>query len=196
ELGFSDMEILKNLTPDYLLTKLDIINKAKCVVMDTNIPECVQFLEKKCKVPLFMDTVSAKKTEAVKNILGRIFFIKPNLLEAEILSGVTYRTFGDLDLIAKKIHAKDIKRICISMGAEGVYFSDGNIRGIVPAIPTKVVNTTGAGDAFCAATVWAYLNGRGIKECTIVGCRAASLTILSEDTVSKEMCADKLIEAL
>lgn len=67
---------------------LDIINDAACVVTDTNIPNCLDFLIANVTVPVFLDTVSAKKTAIANDKIKNIRCIKPNEYEAEILSGV------------------------------------------------------------------------------------------------------------
>lgn len=64
ELAVSDMAIYDHLTPAFLESKLKVLNHAKLVVCDTNIPaESVEFLAEHCTAPVFLDTVSTAKAE-------------------------------------------------------------------------------------------------------------------------------------
>lgn len=44
----------------------------------------------------------------------------------------------------------------------------------VPAIPTKIVDATGAGDLFAGAFLWSLTEGHDLEACTRMGCIAAS----------------------
>lgn len=39
--------------------------------------------------------------------------------------------------------------------------------------PTKIIDTLGAGDTFCAATIYALCNGKGLGESIQFGCEIA-----------------------
>ena len=59
QLAVSDMEIYSYLTPEYIASKLDVINNASLCVIDTNLPaETIQYLCENCTVPIFADPVS------------------------------------------------------------------------------------------------------------------------------------------
>lgn len=80
-LAISDMNIYRNVTPEYLESRLSEINKAKLVIVDANIPtESIAFLAKKCKVPIFADPVSCTKAARLLPSLSNIFAITPNPL--------------------------------------------------------------------------------------------------------------------
>ena len=55
------------------------------------------------------------------------------------------------------------------------------------AIPAKVVNTTGAGDAFIAGVAHAQLCGVKFPDCALTGLRAAHATLLSPLTVNPDV---------
>lgn len=187
----SDMSILKHLTCQRLEERLDVINGAQCVVTDTNDADCLRFLQQHVTVPLFVDTVSAKKTEIVKNDIKNIFCLKPNLIEAEVLSGIEIRDSQCLQKAVDVIRSKGVNWVFVSQGNEGVTYSDG-ATGHVDSFPVKVVNTTGAGDSFMAGVVCGYINGMGISHCAMMGCAASAITVSDRETVSESMSVEKV----
>ncbi len=191
-IAVSDMGILQYLTPEYLASKLDIINGAACVIADTNIPQCLQYLQDNVTVPLFIDTVSASKTQYIKDDLHNIHCLKPNVLEAEIISGIDIVDQVSLDSAIDIIHSKGVQWVMCTMGDKGVYYSDGKRRGNVPAYITSLVNTTGAGDSFVGGAVSAFINGADIVECAMQGCAVSSITISDSSTVSSHVTLERV----
>lgn len=188
QLAISDMEIYENITPSYLEANLEIINNGLACVLDTNIPqESLDYIMDNCKVPVFIDTVSTSKTEKIKHILHNIHSLKPNIIEAEILSDMRISNLDDLEKATDIIIGKGVKNIFLTLGSKGVYYTDGKSKGSIPPIATDVANTTGAGDSFLAAVIWAYLKGFDIEDSAKAGLSAASITIGSDMTVSKDI---------
>jgi ribokinase len=56
------------------------------------------------------------------------------------------------------------KITCVTMGERGCYVTDGNAEFVIDAKPTKVVDTTGAGDAFVAGFLYGLIRGKSIEE--------------------------------
>lgn len=191
--AISDMEIYKYMTPKFIMSKLEIINNAIALVVDTNVPtDALEFIINNVTVPIFMDTVSVKKAEKVKYIIKNIHTIKPNILEAEVLSGIQINNSQDLETAAKIIISKGVKNLYISMGQNGAYYADEFISGIVPCLPVNVVNTSGAGDAFLASTVWAYINNMDIVQSARAGTAAASVCASSNLNVSPDISVQRI----
>ena len=102
-LAVSDMEVCKRITPEYLSANLALLQNAQVVVADANIPEeSLKFLAENLFVPFFVDTVSTAKAEKVRSILPKIHTLKPNRIEAELLSGVKIETEEDAEKAAEK----------------------------------------------------------------------------------------------
>ena len=192
-LAVSDMEICKRITPAYLAANLGMLNNAQAVVADTNIPEeSLQYLAENLTVPLFVDTVSTKKAEKIRPILHKIHTLKPNRLEAELLSGVKIESPADVAKAADKLTELGLHRMFISMGADGVYAAMGENRAKLSNIPGNMVNTTGCGDAFMAALVWAYLQGSDLEQTALAGLAAGSIAMESGETINPAMSAEAL----
>lgn len=192
-LAISDMEVCKRITPAYLASHLALLQNAQVVVADANIPqESLIYLAGNCTAPLFCDPVSTKKAEKLRPILHKIHTLKPNKLEAELLSGVKIQTLVDVERAADKLLSMGVHRLFISLGSEGVYAAMSNEREHLENLPGQMVNTTGCGDAFMAALVWAYLQGSDLKETALAGLAAGAIAMESAETINPNMSAAAL----
>ena len=192
-LALSDMEVCDRITPSYLAANQQVLQNAQVIVADTNIPaESLVYLAENCTAPIFSDPVSTIKAEKLRPILHKIHTLKPNRLEAELLSGVSIQNRQDAETAAKALIEKGVQRVFLSMGAEGVYAATAKEQMWLPNLPGQMVNTTGCGDAFMAALVWAYLQNLDLKETALAGLAAASIAMESNDTINPAMSATAL----
>ncbi len=193
----SDMEICDRITPEYVTGNLSLLNHAQVVVADGNLPaETLDCIARNCTAPIFADPVSVTKAERLKPVLGRLHTLKPNRLEAELLSGVSIRDERTLRLAAEKLLETGLRRVFLSLGSEGVLAADGKEQLLYPGLRTEVRNTTGAGDAFMAALVWAYLEGMDLRDSVRAASAAAALTAECDETIHPGMSAAALREKL
>lgn len=192
-LAVSDMEVCKKITPEYLSKNLALLQNAQVVVADANIPqESLEFLANNLFVPLFVDPVSTVKAEKVRKILPKIHTLKPNRIEAELLSGVKIKSEEDAEKAAKALIEKGVRRVFISMGAKGVFAATAKESLWHGIFPGKMVNTTGCGDAFMGALVWAYLEGMNLEDTAAAGLAAGSIAMESDETINPLMCEEIL----
>ena len=193
-LAVSDMAIYEHLTPRYLATKEALLNNARLVVADTNIPaESLKWLSENCKAPVFVDPVSTAKAVKGKPVLGKLHTLKPNRIEAELLSGVAITDDKSLAAAADALLETGLRRVFISLGAEGVYAADhlgGRVK--VPCLPAEMVNTTGCGDAFMAALAWGWLEGLGLREAALAGEAASAISMEGSETINPDLSVDAL----
>ncbi|MBQ7124483.1 MAG: winged helix-turn-helix transcriptional regulator [Oscillospiraceae bacterium] len=192
-LAVSDMEVCKKITPQYLSANMSLLQNAQVVVADANIPEeSLKFLAENLFVPLFIDPVSTKKAEKIRSILPKIHTLKPNRIEAQLLSGVPINCKEDAEKAAEALIEKGVRRVFISMGGDGVFAATAKEKVWHGIIPGKMVNTTGCGDSFMAALVWAYLEGMDLKSTAAAGLAAGSITMESEETINPFMSAETI----
>lgn len=192
-LAVSDMSVCDKITPAYLAANLSLLQNAQVVVADTNIPaESLVYLAENCQQPLFIDPVSTVKAEKLLSVLDKIHTLKPNRLEAELLSGVPIRKKEDVAKAAQVLLNKGVHRLFVSMGAEGVYAATKEQQLWLPNLPGNMVNTTGCGDAFMAALVWAYLEGTDLHQTALAGLAAGSIAMESKETINPAMSATAL----
>ncbi len=88
------------------------------------------------------------------------------------------------DILSKKIKSANIPAMIVTMGAKGAVYADksGN-KGMIPARKVAVMDTTGAGDAFCAGAMSGLTYGKTLEEAIQIGTVLASSVITSSDNV-------------
>ena len=196
-LALSDMEICEKITPAYLSNHMTLINNAKLVVIDTNIPrESIDFLAECCTAPIFVDPVSTAKAVKVQSVLGKIHTFKPNRMEAELLTGIPITDEDSLRKAAQALIDTGMERVFISLGTDGVLAADHETMIKVPCFKATMRNATGAGDSFMAALAWAYLEGIDLEETARAAAAVAAMTIESEETINPAICAEAVRERL
>lgn len=189
-LAVSDMEIYEHMTPAFLAGRSRLLQNAQLVVVDTNIPaESIAWLADNLHLPLFADPVSTAKAEKLRPVLGKLHTLKPNRMEAELLSGVAITDEASLNRAADALLDTGLRRVFISLGGEGVLAADHNGRVHVPCCPGNMVNTTGCGDAGMAAIAWAYLEGTDLAGTAKATMAAGAIAMESAETINPAMSA-------
>ena len=196
-LAVSDMDIYERLTPAALEPKLPWLRDAQVLVLDANLPaETIAWLCGRVTVPIFADAVSAAKAGRLRGVLGKLHALKPNRLEAELLSGVAIHDERSLFRAADALLETGLKRVFISLGADGVLAADADTRLRLPTARGEHVNTTGCGDAFLAALVWSQLRGLDLKDSARAGVAAAGIAMSDTETVSPRMSAQAVLAGM
>jgi len=193
-LAVSDMDIYAHVTPEWLRSRRSLLDNAQLIVVDTNIPaETIRWLCENIKVPIFADPVSTAKAEKLRGVLGKLHTLKPNRLEAELLSGVTITDEASLKEAVRVLLATGLHRVFISLGGDGVYAADRTGSAVhMPALPATMRNATGAGDAFMAALAYAYLEGTDLENTARLAQAAAAIAIEGEETINPNMSAEAI----
>ena len=190
-LALADMDIYRNMTPAFLHSRTNLLQNAQLIVADTNIPaESLVWLAEHVDAPIFADPVSTAKAVKLKPVLGRLHTLKPNRMEAELLSGVPITDEVSLARAAGKLLDTGLRRVFISLGADGVYAADHSGAVRLPCFPAELRNATGAGDAFMAALVWAYLEGTGLEDTARYAQAAAAVAVEGDQTINPALSVE------
>lgn len=198
QLAVSDMDIYDHLTPQVLQSRRQLLDGSQVVVLDTNLPaETVAWVAENCRAPIFADPVSTAKAEKLRPVLGRLHTLKPNRIEAELLSGVAISDDASLRRAADALLETGLHRVFISLGADGVFAADRSGQVLhLPAPEGNIVSTTGCGDSFMAALAWAYLQGSDLERSARAGLAASTITMASADTINPAMSEEALLAHL
>ncbi|MGM9659666.1 MAG: carbohydrate kinase family protein [Faecousia sp.] len=110
-----------------------------------------------------------------------------NLQEAGLLffedySGKTPEEMSGI--LAEKIRAAQIPGMIVTMGGDGAVYAnlDGE-KGYCPARKVDVVDTTGAGDSFCAGAVIGMTYGKDMGQACQIGAMLAASVIVTTEAV-------------
>lgn len=110
-----------------------------------------------------------------KEVFGLVDVYKSSLDEVKAATG-----FSDLHLAVKAIHDYGVKVAIVTLGAKGAVLSTENVvHKIMVYKSNRVVDPTGAGDAFIGGFLAEYLREKDPIWCACVGSAIASLAIES-----------------
>ena len=90
-----------------------------------------------------------------------------------------------VDIVAERVRLAQIPRLVVTMGGDGAVYADcmGREKGLCPARPVEVKDTTGAGDAFCAGVAVGLTYGKSLKEACEIGTHLAAAVIGTSENV-------------
>jgi len=217
EAAVSDMQILEEITVEYLRSKAYLIKESKIVVMDTNIPEeSIEYVVDLCNkvwVPMLIEPVSVEKAKKLRGILnGRwtIDYITPSRNELESIlgagagkdrdrySGEDKGRDKDVEVVkaAEELRRKGAENVIVTLGKRGIYVSCGGAdKGkkadcwskFMAPYRGEVVDVTGAGDALVAGLVYGIYKGYSLEVAARFGLGAAALTISTKEAVRRDL---------
>jgi ribokinase len=114
---------------------------------------------------------AAKGFQALKPILTKCYIVFPNESELKLLTGEDY-VRGSRALIEEGVQI-----VAVKLGKKGCYVTDGVETHLIDAYQVKVMDTTGAGDAFCAGFLYGLLMEKDLYTCGRLGNYVASRKI-------------------
>ncbi|MGQ9538710.1 MAG: carbohydrate kinase family protein [Candidatus Bathycorpusculaceae bacterium] len=134
----------------------------------------VENLPKNVKISLDPGELYARKgLKTLSPILTKSFVLMPNAKETAFLTGEKDYIVG-----AETLLKMGAKIVAVKLGGRGCYVTDGEEKHHIEAFKVQVVDTTGAGDAFCAGFLYGLINGKPLYECGKIGNFVASRCIM------------------
>jgi ribokinase len=142
----------------------DLLKSVDCIVLQFEIPletvyYCVQFAEKN-GVRCIVNPAPAQPVD-LKALSGLDYFV-PNESEAETITGLPVENVDQAKKCADKLLSGGVKRIILTLGANGSLLAGRDGMEHIPAFSMKSVDSTGAGDAFIGS--FAAFLGEGVPE--------------------------------
>lgn len=196
-IAVSDTDITELITPDFIKTKSEIFQQNDVIVIDTNLKQetleyiCTNFSDKK----LFIDFVSTSKAQKVKNFIGKFHTVKPNLIEAEALSGISYNSDDDLQKMLEYFLKAGVIQVFISLGSRGSFYGNETESGIFESAKISPINASGAGDAFISGVVYSFLTDKNIRQ-TACFSTAMSIAALMSNCAVNEHISEEYINLI
>src|SRR6266516_871711 len=142
----------------------ETLKSVDCIVLQFEIPlETVYYTIKfapKNNIRCLLNPAPGQPID-VKAVADLDYFV-PNESEAEAISSLPVRNLDDAKKCAEKLLSGGIRRVIITLGANGSLLADSDGMEHVPAFSMKSVDSTGAGDAFIGS--FATFLGEGLPE--------------------------------
>ena len=112
-----------------------------------------------------------KGITVLKLMIERSVVMLPSKNELKLLTGKKY------DKGSKILIKKGASIVAVKLGERGCYVTNGKESYLVEPYKVKVVDTTGAGDAFCAGFLYGLIRNKDLYECGRLGNFVASRCI-------------------
>ena len=196
-LGMSDMRIIEDLPNGYLDENRTLLKQADAIVCDACLPpallEHLIALTAGC-TPVFIDPVSTAYARQMQPVAGLFNAIKPNQMELSILSGLPADTPTQIERACEALLGRGTKRIAVSRGEKGCYYADAEGNRLFRALRPveRMVNATGAGDAFMAGFAHAWTRCLPVEEMLDYALASGATALFSMTTINPDM-SDALV---
>lgn len=197
-LGLTAMDIYDDVPESIILDNLEVIAQNEYCILETNLPSSILELVTK-KLPdlkFVLEGVSAKKALKAKSILDKLYILKCNNLEAELLSDIKVEYEEDYEKIIEHFLNLGVKKVFITLGKDGVAYGDKNEIFISRNKIIEAVNTNGAGDAFTAGLLYGEIKGKELFDMVNIGAACARITIQHQNAVHPDICEQMVLDEM
>ena len=117
------------------------------------------------------------------DLLALCDIVTPNESETESLTGLPVTTIPEAEAAARALLARGVGACLITLGERGALYVDRDRSFHVPVISAgKVLDTTGAGDAFNGGFAVALTEGRDVVDAVRFGCATAGISVTRAGT--------------
>jgi len=142
----------------------DVLKTADCIVLQFEIPlETVYYtvaFAHMHSIPCIVNPAPAQPLNL--GALKDLDYFVPNESEAEAITGMPVKNIDDAKKCARKLLSAGIRRVIVTLGANGSLLASSECCEHVPPFKVKSVDSTGAGDAFIGS--FAAFLGEGVPE--------------------------------
>jgi pseudouridine kinase len=190
--ALADMALYDALSPEFFATRAQQRAGAALIVADLNLPvDAVAALlaDAWCDaVPLVLVAVSEPKMARLPRDLRGLRLLILNEGELAARVGRELRTEQDLAAACRELQAQGAQDLIVTRGVRGVIHTTAGGIEQLQAPAARIVDVTGAGDAFAAAVCWSLNQGDGdLALACRRGLRLSALTLASNQTVCPDL---------
>ena len=168
------------LTINEVNKNIDKIKNSKIFLTQLEIPKDVTLyslkIAKESKVLTILNPAPA--SEISKELFNYIDYFTPNETEAEFYTGIKITNEKEAKEASIKLLNIGLKRVIITLGEKGLFYSDGKEEIYLKATQVKAIDTTGAGDAFNGGLAYALSQNKSIKDSLNLANQVAGLSTL------------------
>ena len=118
----------------------------------------------------------APASEISNEFYNHIDYFTPNETEAEFYTGIKITNEKEAKQAAEKLLNLGIKKVIITLGEKGLFYTDGKEEIYLKASSVKAIDTTGAGDAFNGGLAFGLSKDKPINECLELANKVAGIS--------------------
>lgn len=161
------------------IEKVNMISTAEIILMQLEIPmETIAVVAKASKSnnqKIILNPAPARSLQ--DELLNGLFLITPNETEASFLTGISVVDEATASEAAAVFLRKGVQNVIITMGKQGAFFQNSNLKLIIPSPNVKPIDTTAAGDTFNGAIAVAINEGMDWTSAVKFAVMAASVSV-------------------
>lgn len=167
-------------TPEVIRENEALIMQSKVILLQMEIPheavyEAVRIAKKHGRIVVLNP---APAPDAIpEEILQKIDYLVPNETELEHLSGQRVTDNQSAQQAAQVLLEKGVGNVVATLGATGAMYCGGGRAYLSPGLRVKAVDTTAAGDTFCAAFALGLAQEKAMEENLAFANAAAALSV-------------------
>ena len=146
------------------------------------------------RIKTLLDPAPAKKLS--QDLYPDIDYIKPNEIEATLLTGIEVTDRVSAEMAGRWFVEKGVGTAIITLGEKGAVLVTDSKSQYFPTPNVKAIDTTGAGDIFSAGLIAAIAQGKTIEDSIIFANHAAALSTTRLGVVESIPKLEEVIEFL
>jgi ribokinase len=117
-----------------------------------------------------------------QELLSLVDYLTPNETEAQIVTGLAVDELQDAEQAARSLLISGVKNVVLTLGSRGALVMTSDKSRHIPGRKVKVLDTTGAGDAFNGALAVALTEGKPLEEAVDFANCTAALQVTKQGT--------------
>lgn len=173
------------LTPEVLLDKIDLIKRAKVIVLQQEVPMPTNIkaihLAKKYNIPIIYNPAPAHKLPL--DVLPAVDYLIPNESELTAITKMPVSTVQETKAAARRLLSFGVANVIVTMGDRGaLWITAGQEATLVDGQDVNAIDTTGAGDAFVGAFAHYFARGESLETAIIQANAYAALSVMTRGT--------------
>jgi len=181
------------LTPADIEAAADVLRRAEMIILQLEIPlDTVYYTLRFARargIPAILNPAPGQAIDLAE--AANAEYLIPNESEAEALTGIAVGGLEDARECAARLMAGGIRRVIVTLGANGALWAGAEGMRHVPAFPIKAVDTTGAGDAFIGSLACFLAGGYREEEAIPRANLYAALSTLGVGTQKSFVARDR-----
>lgn len=142
------------------------------------LPEIVEYAIREFsrrKIIVFVDAAPTARPLKPK-LYPLVNFLSCNEIEAEAMTKIQVKDEKSAELAGEKLREKGAKTVIVTLGEKGSLLLTDKAK-YFPGLKVRVVDETGAGDAFRAGFVTEYLETKNLNKAMVMGNRVGAFTV-------------------